>query len=44
MEKMCELCKMGTVDSEDNFECSENIFPCSKVCEAFEEVIDILCN
>lgn len=42
LEKMCEICAMGTRISEDYFECSEGIFPCSKVKEAFKEVIKIL--
>lgn len=42
LERLCEICEMGTRDSEDNFECLENIFPCSKVKEAFKEVIEIL--
>lgn len=42
LEKMCEICEMGTRDSEDNFECLENIFPCSSIRETFEKVIEIL--
>lgn len=42
MERICELCEMGVRDSEDNFECLECIFPCSRVCKAFEDVIEIL--
>lgn len=41
MKAMCELCEMCSKYGE-NFECCQDIFPCSIVTEAFDKVIGIL--
>lgn len=42
MERLCEICEMGSRDWENKFECGVRSFPCYKVQEAFEDVIEIL--
>lgn len=41
MKAMCELCEMCS-DYGENFECCQDIFPCSIVTEAFDKVMEIL--